>query len=127
MKEELDRYFKEARASIKDNAVLEGVVTGMKAVIIEATGDCPCGDPDCNGHCRYGLETEETKEPEGEKKPEEPVQEADEKTPMQVIEEARGDTPKDAFVQALREAIEQVDKAPLKTRLKQKLEKYANS
>ena len=133
MKEELDRYFKEARASIKDNAVLESVVAGMKAVIIEATGDCPCGDPDCNGHCRYGLETEEAKEHEEEKKPEEakepeePVQEADEKTPMQVIEEARGDTPKPDFVRALQEAIEKVDKAPLKARLKQKLEKYANS
>lgn len=127
MKEELDRYFKEARASIKDNAVLESVVAGMKAVIIEATGDCPCGDPDCNGHCKYGLETEEAKEPEEDKKPEEPVQETEEKTPMQVIEEARGDTPKPDFVRALQEAIEKVDKAPLKARLKQKLEKYANS
>lgn len=118
MKEELDRYFKEAKASIKDRVVLESVVTGMKTVIIEATGDCPCGDPDCNGHCKYGLEDE---------KKEEPKQEEKEKTPMQVIEEARGDTPKKDFVQALREAIEQVDKAPLKARLKQKLEKYANS
>ena len=124
MKEELDRYFKEARASIKDNAVLESVVTGMKTVIIEATGDCPCGDPDCNGHCKYGLETEEPKE---EKAPDTPVQVSNEKTPMQVIEEARGDTPKDEFVKALQEAIERVGKAPLKARLKQKLEKYANS
>lgn len=124
MKEELDRYFKEANASIKDRAVLESVVTGMKTVIIEATGDCPCGDPDCNGHCKYGLE-EDKKEKQEVK--EEPKQEAAEKTPLQVIEEARGDTPKKDFVQALREAIEQVDKAPLKARLKQKLEKYANS
>jgi len=124
MKEELDRYFKEAKASIKDRAVLESVVTGMKTVIIEATGDCPCGDPDCNGHCKYGLDEEKKEEQEVK---EEPKQEAAEKTPLQVIEEARGDTPKKDFVQALREAIEQVDKAPLKARLKQKLEKYANS
>ena len=117
MKQELDRYFKEARESIKDTAVLESVVTGMKTVIIESTGDCPCGDPDCNGHCKYGLE--ETKA--------EPKQEAEEKTPLQIIEEARGDTPKKDFIQALAEAIEQVDRAPLKARLKQKLEKYANS
>lgn len=131
MKEELDRYFKEAKASIKDRAVLESVITGMKTVIIEATGDCPCGDPDCNGHCKYGLEDEKKEEPKQETK-EAPKQEATEKeatekTPMQVIEEARGDTPKKDFVQALREAIERVDKAPLKVRLKQKLEKYANS
>lgn len=124
MKEELDRYFKEAKASIKDRAVLESVITGMKTVIIEATGDCPCGDPDCNGHCKYGLDEEKKEEQEVK---EEPKQEAAEKTPLQVIEEARGDTPKKDFVQALREAIEQVDKAPLKARLKQKLEKYANS
>lgn len=128
MKQELDRYFTEAKASIKDRAVLESVVTGMKTVIIEATGDCPCGDPDCNGHCKYGLEedTQETKKaPEPKQEPKEPVkQEAIEKTPLQIIEEARGDTPKKDFVQALREAIEHVDKAPLKARLKQKLSKY---
>jgi hypothetical protein len=118
MNEELERYFKEARAVIKDNAVLESVVTGMKTVIIEATGDCPCGDPDCNGHCKYGLEEN--------KKPEEPKQEAVEQTPLQILEAARGDTPKKDFVQALREAIEQVNKAPLKARLKQKLDKYAS-
>ena len=118
MNEELERYFKEARAVIKDNAVLESVVTGMKTVIIEATGDCPCGDPDCNGHCKYGLEEN--------KKPEEPRQEAVEQTPLQILEAARGDTPKKDFVRALREAIEQVNKAPLKARLKQKLDKYAS-
>jgi hypothetical protein len=118
MNEELERYFKEARAVIKDNAVLESVVTGMKTVIIEATGDCPCGDPDCNGHCKYGLEENQ--------KPEEPKQEAVEQTPLQILEAARGDTPKKDFVQALREAIEQVNKAPLKARLKQKLDKYAS-
>lgn len=118
MNEELERYFKEARAVIKDNAVLESVVTGMKTVIIEATGDCPCGDPDCNGHCKYGLEENE--------KPKEPKQEAVEQTPLQILEAARGDTPKKDFVQALREAIEQVNKAPLKARLKQKLDKYAS-
>ena len=131
MKKELDRYFKEAKASIKDRVVLESVITGMKTVIIEATGDCPCGDPDCNGHCKYGLEDEKKEEPKQETKEapkqEATEQEATEKTPMQVIEEARGDTPKKDFVQALREAIERVDKAPLKARLKQKLEKYANS
>ena len=131
MKEELDRYFKEAKASIKDRVVLESVIAGMKTVIIEATGDCPCGDPDCNGHCKYGLEDEKKEEPKQETKeaPEQEAreQEAREKTPMQVIEEARGDTPKKDFVQALREAIERVDKAPLKVRLKQKLEKYAKS
>lgn len=126
MKEELDRYFKEAKASIKDRVVLESVIAGMKTVIIEATGDCPCGDPDCNGHCKYGLEDEKKEEPKQDTK-ETPKQEATEKTPMQVIEEARGDTPKKDFVQALREAIERVGKAPLKARLKQKLEKYANS
>ena len=126
MKEELDRYVKEAKASIKDRVVLESVITGMKTVIIEATGDCPCGDPDCNGHCKYGLEDEKKEEPKQETK-EAPKQESTEKTPIQVIEDARGDTPKKDFVQALREAIEQVDKAPLKARLKQKLEKYANS
>ena len=131
MKEELDRYFKEAKASIKDRVVLESVIAGMKTVIIEATGDCPCGDPDCNGHCKYGLEDEKKEEPKQDTKEtpkqEATEQEAREKTPMQVIEEARGDTPKKDFVQALREAIERVDKAPLKARLKQKLEKYANS
>lgn len=126
MKEELDRYFKEAKKSIKDRVVLESVVAGMKMVIIEATGDCPCGDPDCNGHCKYGLEYEKKEEPKQDTK-DAHNQVATEKTPMQVIEEARGDTPKKDFVQALREAIEQVDKAPLKARLKQKLEKYANS
>lgn len=118
MKKELDTYFKKAKASIKDNVVLESVITGMKTVIIEATGDCPCGDPDCNGHCKYGLEDD---------KKEEPKQDEKEKTPMQVIEEVRGDIPKNDFVQTLREAIEKVDKAPLKARLKQKLKKYANS
>lgn len=127
MKEELDRYFKEAKASIKDHVVLESVITGMKTVIIEATGDCPCGDPDCNGRCKYGLEDEKKEEPKQKPKEEPKQQEETEKTPMQVIEEARGDTPKKDFVQALREAIEQVDNAPLKVRLKQKLEKYANS
>lgn len=127
MKEELDRYFKEAKASIKDHVVLESVITGMKTVIIEATGDCPCGDPDCNGRCKYGLEDEKKEEPKQKPKEEPKQREETEKTPMQVIEEARGDTPKKDFVQALREAIEQVDNAPLKVRLKQKLEKYANS
>ena len=126
MKEEHDRHSKDAKKSIKDRVVLESVVTGMKTVIIEATGDCPCGDPDCNGHCKYGLEDEKKEEPKQDTK-ETLKQEATEKTPMQVIEEARGDTPKKDFVQALREAIERVDKAPLKTRLRQKLEKYANS
>ena len=68
MKKELDRYFKEAKASIKDRVVLESVITGMKTVIIEATGDCPCGDPDCNGHCKYGLEDEKKEEPKQETK-----------------------------------------------------------
>lgn len=126
MKEELDSYFKEAKASIKDHVVLESVIAGLKTVIIEATGDCPCGDPDCNGHCKYGLEDEKKEEPNQEAK-EAPKKEEKKKTPMQVIEEARGDTPKKDFVQALREAIERVDKTPLKVRLKQKLEKYANS
>lgn len=123
MKQELDRYFKEARENIKDTAVLESVITGMKTVIIESTGDCPCGDPDCNGHCKYGLE-EDKKE---EQKEEASKQESEEKTPLQVIEEARGDTPKPEFVKALREAIDKVDRAPLRARLKQKLEKYENS
>ena len=99
----------------------------MKAVIIESTGDCPCGDPDCNGHCKYGLAEEVKDEPKKEQETEAPKQEAEEKTPMQIIEEARGDTPKPDFVKALREAIEQIDRAPLKARLKQKLEKYENS
>jgi len=127
MKQELDRYFKEARDSIKDTAVLESVVNGMKTVIIESTGDCPCGDPDCNGHCKYGLEEDMKEERMADTPKNEPKQESDEKTPMQILEEARGDTPKPDFVKALREAIEQVDRAPLKARLKQKLDKYSNS
>ena len=123
MKEELDRYFKEARDSIKDAAILESVVTGMKTVIIESTGDCPCGDPDCNGHCKYGMEEIKTEV----QKVENPANTNEDKTPLQILEEARGDTPKDEFVKALREAIDKVDRAPLRTRLKQKLEKYANS
>lgn len=123
MKEELDRYFKEARDSIKNAAILESVVTGMKTVIIESTGDCPCGDPDCNGHCKYGMEEVKTEV----QKVETPANTNEDKTPLQILEEARGDTPKDEFVNALREAIDKVDRAPLRTRLKQKLEKYANS
>lgn len=123
MKEELDRYFKEARDSIKDAAILESVVAGMKTVIIESTGDCPCGDPDCNGHCKYGMEEVKTEV----QKVETPANINEDKTPLQILEEARGDTPKDEFVNALREAIDKVDRAPLRTRLKQKLEKYVNS
>lgn len=123
MKNELDKYFKEANETIKDRAILEGVVNGMKAIVIEATGDCPCGDPDCNGCCGYGLEskpeavTEATAEPVSEN--------TKENSPLQVLEEARGDTPKASFVAMLAEAIDHIEQAPLRTRLKQKLEKYA--
>ena len=84
MKQELDRYFKEARENIKDTAVLESVVAGMKAVIIESTGDCPCGDPDCNGHCKYGLAEEVKEEP---KVNEEPTEQQEQEAPTQEAEE----------------------------------------
>ena len=131
MKQDIDKYFEEARNSIKDKAVLESAIQGMKAVCIEATGKCPCGDPNCDGKCQYGLEAA----------PEEPKTEsvADEvenapvaagvvdPEALQTLEEARGDMPKADFVKVLAEAIEQVGRAPLKERLKAKLGIYSNT
>lgn len=113
MQTEIDKYFEEARNCIKDKTILESVVRGMKAVVLEATGECPCGDPDCNGNCGYGLEDKDDSAKS--------TNEA-----MEVLEEARGDMKKEDFVKALAEAIDGVTRAPLRERLKAKLEIYKN-
>lgn len=132
MKQDIDKYFEEARNEIKDKAVLESAIQGMKAVCIEATGKCPCGDPDCDGKCKYGLEEDEKEEPKTESVADEvecaPVAAGVvDPDALQTLEEARGDMPKADFVKVLAEAIEHVGRAPLKERLWAKLKTYSKT
>lgn len=44
----------------KNDSLIESIISGFKAIQLEATGICPCGDPNCDGTCKQDDTQEST-------------------------------------------------------------------
>lgn len=47
----------------KNDSLIESIISGFKAIQLEATGICPCGDPNCDGTCKQDDTQESTDAP----------------------------------------------------------------